>query len=160
MKIKLAYGHELDDNILEQLLYIEADACAFYDRLDSGLGKDEILIGIIPTESLKHFRRRVANTLFLLRTLKTTSKKTNVVAMACISKRGKKNDRYLHTVYVKPLHRRKGIGKAIVKTAIKIAKKNKFHLMLNVNPLNDIALNLYKSLGFHICNGQSLIMEV
>ena len=159
MKIDVAYGRDIDDSTLEQLQYLEADAYAFYDRLDSELDSKEILIGIIPTESLKHFKKRVENTLFLMKTKKTKSGKTTVIAMACISKKGGKADRYLHTVYVKPLHRRMGIGTAIVKKAVSIAKKDKLHLSLGVNPLNKIAMHLYESLGFKISKGQSLTME-
>ena len=159
MKIDVAYGRDIDDSILEQLQYLEADAQAFYDRLDSEPDSKEILIGIIPTESLKHCKRRVANTLFLTKTKKTKSGKTTVIAMACISKKGGKADRCLHTVYVKPLHRRMGIGTAIVKKAMSIAKKDKLHLSLGVNPLNKIAMHLYESLGFNISKCQSLTME-
>ena len=159
MKIDVAYGRDIDDSTLEQLQYLEADAYAFYDRLDSELDNKEILIGIIPTESMKHFKRRVANTLFLTKTKKTKSGKTTVIAMACISKKGSKADRCLHTVYVKPLHRRMGIGTAIVKKAVSIAKKDKLCLSLGVNPLNKIAMHLYSSLGFNISKGQSLTME-
>ena len=159
MKIDVAYGRDIDDSTLEQLQYLEADACVFYDRLDSEPDSKEILIGIIPTESMKHFKRRVANTLFLMKTKKTKPGKTTVIAMACISKKGGKADRCLHTVYVKPLHRRIGIGTAIVKKAVSIAKKDKLHLSLGVNPLNKIAMHLYESLGFKISKGQSLTME-
>ena len=159
MKIDVAYGRDIDNSTLEQLQYLEADAYAFYDRLDSELDNKEILIGIIPTESMKHFKRRVANTLFLMKTKKAKSGKTIVIAMACISKRGGKANRYLHTVYVKPLHRRMGIGTAIVKKAMSTAKKDKLHLSLGVNPLNKIAMHLYESLGFKISKGQSLTME-
>ena len=159
MKIDVAYGRDIDDSTLEQLQYLEADACVFYDRLDSEPDSKEILIGIIPTESMKHFKRRVANTLFLMKTKKAKSGKTIAIAMACISKKGGKADRCLHTVYVKPLHRRIGIGTAIVKKAMSIAKKDKLHLSLGVNPLNKIAMHLYESLGFNISKGQSLTME-
>lgn len=159
MKIDIAYGRDIDDYTLEQLQYLEADACVFYDRLDSEPDRKDILIGIIPTESMKHFKRRVANTLFLMKTKKTKPGKKRVIAMACISKRGGKANRYLHTVYVKPLHRRMGIGTAIVKKAVAIAKKDKLHLSLGVNPLNKIAIHLYSSLGFNISKGQSLTME-
>ena len=159
MKIDVAYGRDIDDSILEQLQYLEADAYAFYDRLDSELDSKEILIGIIPTESMKHFKRRVANTLFLLKTKKAKSGKTIVIAMACISKKSGKANRCLHTVYVKPLHRRMGIGTAIVKKAVSIAKKDNLNLSLGVNPLNKIAMHLYESLGFNISKGQSLTME-
>ena len=159
MKIDVAYGRDIDDSTLEQLQYLEADACAFYDSLYSETDNKEILIGVIPTESLKHFKRRVANTLFLMKTKKAKSGKTIVIAMACISKKGGKADRCLHTVYVKPLNRRMGIGTAIVKKAVSIAKKDNLHLSLGVNPLNKIAMHLYSSLGFNISKGQSLTME-
>ena len=159
MKIDVAYGRDIDDSTLEQLQYLESDACAFYDSLDSEPDSKDILIGVIPTESMKHFKRRVANTIFLMKTKKTNSGKTTVIAMACISKKGGKADRCLHTVYVKPLHRRMGIGTAIVKKAVSIAKKDNIHLSLGVNPLNKIAMYLYSSLGFNISKGQSLTME-
>ena len=159
MKIDVAYGRDIDDYTLEQLQYLEADACVFYDSLDSEPDSKDILIGVIPTESMKHFKRRVANTLFLMKTKKAKSGKTIVIAMACISKRGGKANRYLHTVYVKPLHRRMGIGTAIIKKAVSIAKKDNLHLSLGVNPLNKIAMHLYESLGFNISKCQSLTME-
>ena len=160
MKIDVAYGRDIDDSTLEQLQYLEVDACVFYERIDSSEPDNkEILIGIIPTESLKHFKKRVANTLFLMKTKKTKPGKKRVIAMACISKKGGKSNRYLHTVYVKPLHRRMGIGTAIMKKALSIAKKDKLHLSLGVNPLNKIAMHLYESLGFKISKGQSLTME-
>ena len=158
MKIDTAYGRDLDDSMLEQLQYMEADACAFYDSLDSNSNPNEILIGIIPTETLKHFKRRVSNTLFLMKIKKTKSKR-KLLGMACISKKGKTNDRYFHTVYVKPLYRNKGIGTSLVKKAISIAKKNHQHLFLGVNPLNKIAMHLYDSLGFNICKNQSITMD-
>ena len=159
MKIDVAYGRDIDDSTLEQLQYLEVDACAFYASLDSDPDSKDILIGIIPTESLKHFKRRVANILFLTKTKKAKSGKTTVIAMACISKKGGKADRFLHTVYVKPLHRRMGIGTAILKKALSIAKKDKLHLSLGVNPLNKIAMHLYESLGFNICKNQSITMD-
>ena len=76
-----------------------------------------------------------------------------------IDMKGGKADRFLHTVYVKPLHRRMGIGTAIVKKALSIAKKDKLHLSLGVNPLNKIAMHLYESLGFNICKNQSITMD-
>lgn len=159
MNIDVAYGRDIDDSTLEQLQYLEADACVFYDSLDSEPDSKDILIGVIPTESMKHFKRRVASTLFLMKTKKTKSGKTTVIAMTCISKKGGKANRCLHTVYVKPLHRRMGIGTAIIKKAVSIAKKDKLHLSLGVNPLNKIAMHLYESLGFKISKGQSLTME-
>ena len=159
MKIDTAYGKDLDDSMLKQLQYMEADACAFYDSLDSNSNPNEILIGIIPTETFKHFKRRVSNTVFLMKTINTKSRKKMLVAMACISKKGKTNDGYFHTVYVKPLHRNKGIGTSLVKKAISIAKKNHQHLFLGVNPLNKIAMHLYDSLGFNICKNQSITMD-
>ena len=82
-----------------------------------------------------------------------------VVGMACISKDRRKDDFQLHTVYVKPMHRKQGIGKALIDKAIAIAKKSKRSLSLRVNPLNKPALHLYESLGFKICKCQSIIMD-
>ena len=159
MKIEIAYGRDLDDIMLEQLLFMAADAQACYGRLDEEFASDGILIAIIPTETLSHFKRRVASTLFLMKTKKTKSGKKMLVGMACISKRGKSNCRFLHTVYVKPLHRKQGIGKALMKTATSLAKKSKFNLSLGVNPLNKVAMHLYESFGFKPCKKQSITME-
>lgn len=153
MKIDAKYGKDLSDGILKQLMYLECDALAYYESLDSD--KKEFIIGAIPAETLKQFKRRMANTLFLMRI-----EKQNIVGMACLSKKGRKNNRYLHTVYVRPSYRDKGIGKALVNTAMSIAKKEKSSLSLNVNPLNKVAMHLYKSCGFSICKRQSLTMEL
>lgn len=157
MKIDVAYGRDLDVSMLEQLLCMEADACVFYSRI--GSDSNEAIVGIIPTETAKHFKRRMASTLFFMKTKKTKSGKDMLVAMACLSKHGKANGRCLHTVYVKPSCRGKGIGKAIVKAAMSMAKKEGWHLSLGVNPLNKVAMHLYESLGFKTSQGQSVTME-
>ena len=38
MKIDVAYGRDIGDSMLEQIQYMEADACAYYDsrRLPTG----------------------------------------------------------------------------------------------------------------------------
>ena len=157
MKIDVAYGRDIDDSMLKQLMYMEADAYAYYDNLNSDA--NAILIGIIPTETLNHFKKRMANTLFLMKTKKEKSNR-KLIAMACISKKDKSNDsRCFHTLYVKPLHRKKGIGTALVKRAISLAKKSGYSLSLGVNPLNKDAMHLYDSLGFIICKDQSLVMK-
>ena len=46
MKIDVAYGRDIDDSTLEQLQYLEVDACAFYASLDSDPDSKDILIGI------------------------------------------------------------------------------------------------------------------
>lgn len=153
MKIDAKYGKDLSDGILKQLMYLECDALAYYESLD--LDKREFIIGAIPVETLKQFKRRMANTLFLMRI-----DKQNIVGIACLSKKGRKNNRFLHTVYVRPSYRGKGIGKALVKKAISMAKKEKSALSLGVNPLNTVAMHLYESLGFNVCKRQPLIMEL
>lgn len=152
MKITATRGKDLNDNVLEQLMYLECDALAYYESLDSD--KKEFIIGAIPVETLKQFKRRMANTLFLMRI-----EKQNIVGMACLSKKGRKNNRYLHTVYVRPSYRGKGIGKALVNAAMSIAKKNSLCLSLGVNPLNKVAVHLYESCGFSICKEQSITMD-
>ena len=116
----------------------------------------QIVIGAIPAITLKQFKRKVSSTLFFMKTSIKHRKKT-LVGMACLSKKDRKH--VLHDVYVKPLCRRHGTGKALVNAALKFAKKNKLHLSLNVNPLNNIAINLYSSLGFKICKEQTIAME-
>lgn len=157
MKIGTAYGRDLDDSMLEQLQYMEADACAQYASLDAK--PNEIIIGAIPSETLRQFKKRTANTLFLMKTKKTKSRKTMLIGMACISKRGRASSMYLHTVFVKALYRRKGIGTALVKKALSTARHSSYSLFLTVNPLNSSAVHLYESLGFSICKEQSLHME-
>ena len=157
MKIDIAYGRDLDDSMLEQLQFMEADACAYYDSLDAN--PNETIIGAIPSETLKQFKRRTASTLFLMKTKKTKSRKTMLIGMSCISRRGRTSDMYLHTVFVRALYRRKGIGSALVKKAMSTAKHNGYSLLLTVNPLNIDAMHLYESLGFSICKEQSLTMK-
>ncbi len=155
MKIDVAYGRDIDDDMLEQLLYMEADAYACYDSIDSD--DDRILIGIIPTETIKQFKRRIANTLILMKTKKIKGER-KLLGMACMSKHDK-NTKYLHTVFVKANCRKQGIGTAIVKRALQEAKKMKCSLSLGVNPLNYTAIKLYEDLGFKICKGQKLEMH-
>lgn len=147
-----AYGRDLDDNLLNQALYMSADADASYEMLNNN--KDMHIICALPAMTLKQFKRKTSSTFMLLAVCRS-----KLVGMACMSKY-KKNIQYLHTVYVRPLNRRHGIGKALVKRALRCAKKSKCSLMLNVNPLNDIAISLYKSLGFKPCKEQSIRMEM
>lgn len=155
MKIDVAYGKDLDDSMLEQLLYMEADAYACYESIDSG--EDNIVICAIPTESLKQFKKRTANVIFLMKT-KTIKSNVKLVGMACLS-RSKKDMLHLHTVFVKSNWRRKGIGNALIKRALREAKKMKCAINLSVNPLNYDAMRLYESLGFKIGKGQKLEMH-
>ena len=153
MKIDIAYGKDLDDCILEQLLYMESDAYAFYESLNCD--GNEFIVGAIPTETLSHFKRRVSKTLFFIKTKYVKHKKT-VVGMAWLSMK----DYCFHNVYVKRLHRGKGIGKSLVKKAISFAKANKHKIYLNVNPLNEVAMDLYRNLGFKIARQQTIQMEI
>lgn len=155
MNIDVAYGRDLDDNMLEQLQYMEADAYAYYESIDSD--EDEFIIGAIPSETFKQFKRRTANTLFLMKITRTKSK-SRLLGMACLSKHDK-DTRYLHTVFVRASCRRKGIGTAIVRRALLEAKKMKCSLRLGVNPLNSNAMRLYDELGFNVCKGQKLEMQ-
>lgn len=155
MKIDVAYGRDIDDDMLEQLLYMEADAYACYDSIDSD--DDRILIGIIPTETVKQFKRRTANILFLMK-IKKIKGERKLLGMACMSKHDK-DTKYLHTVFVKSAYRKQGIGTAIVKRALLEAKKMKCSLSLGVNPLNYNAMKLYEDLGFKVCKGQKLEMH-
>lgn len=155
MKIDVVYGRDLDDDMLKQLLYMEADAYAYYDSIDSD--DDRILIGIIPTETVKQFKRRTANILFLMKIRKIKGER-KLLGMACMSK-CKKDVKYLHNVFVKSEYRKQGIGTAIVKRALLEAKKMKCSLSLGVNPLNYNAMKLYEDLGFKVCKGQKLEMH-
>ena len=157
MNIDVAYGRELNDDILQQLQYMEADAFAYYESIDSD--ENEYIIGAIPSETFKQFKRRTVNTLFLMKIKKTKQHKSKLVGMACLSKHSK-TEKILHTVFVKNAYRRKGIGEAIVKKAISIAKKMKCSVKLGVNPLNTNAINLYTKLGFKICKSQSIHMKL
>lgn len=156
MKIDVAYGRDIDDDMLKQLLYMEADACAYYDSIDDN-EEDKVIISVIPTETLKQFKRRTANVMFLMKT-KTIKGKCTLLGMACISKRSK-DIKYLHCVFVKSNWRKQGIGTAIIKRALLEAKKMKCSLSLNVNPLNYNAMKLYENLGFNVCKGQKLEMQ-
>ena len=156
MKIDVAYGRDLDDSMLQELQFLEADACACFDSLDA---EDwAFVICAIPAETFKHFKRRVASTLFLMKTKREKSKK-RVIGIACLSRMGSKRKTLrLHTVYVKPAHRGKGIGTAIVKKALQAAKKLECSTTLGANPLNTKAISLYERAGFKICKGQSIEM--
>ena len=150
MKVISAYGKDIDDNIMSQALYMTADAYACYDMLNS----DESMhvICALPSMTLKQFKRKMSSTLMIL-----AIDKSKLMGMACISKH-KKGIQYLHTVYVSPLHRRAGIGKALVKRALKAAKGCGCSIMLDVNPLNSIAISMYKSLGLNFCKEQTVKM--
>ena len=155
MKIDVAYGRDIDDDMLKQLLYMETDAYACYESIDADDGA--IIIGAIPTETIKQFKRRTANILFLMK-IKTIKGERKLLGMACMSK-CKKDVKYLHTVFVKSAYRKQGIGTAIVKRALLEAKKMKCSLSLGVNPLNYNAMKLYEDLGFRVCKGQKLEMH-
>ena len=152
MKIVSSYGRDIDDKIMSQVLYMSTDAYAAYDALNADDGI--FVVGAIPSITLKQFKRRFSSTLMIL-----ALEKSKLVGMACVTKH-KKNLMYLHTVYVKPLKRRAGIGKRLVKKALDFAKKSKSSLMLDVNPLNSIAIDMYKSVGFKTCKEQTIKMEV
>ena len=156
MKIDVAYGSELDDFTLEQLLYMETDAFAYYESLNDDPSKG-IIIGAIPTESLKHFKKRISKTLFFMK-FKTVKHKRILVGMACISKESK-NSLHFHTLFVRALHRRNGIGTSLLTKAMQYAKKMHMTLTLGVNPLNHAALKLYDSLCFKPCRDQNIRME-
>lgn len=158
MKIDVAYGSSLDDSMLNQLMFMEADAYACYENINNApANRHEIIVGIIPTETLKHFKRRMSKTLFLMKTKKSRGK-TMLVAMACVSKMSKKCLCF-HTLYVKYAYRRKGIGSALLKKAMGYAKANRMSIVLSVNPLNTDAIRLYKNLGFRPQKDQSVHME-
>ena len=153
--INVAYGKDLDDDILKQLLYMEADAYATYDMINED--DDKVFIGVIPTETLKHFKKRMAKVLFLMK-IKTIKSKRTLLGMACLSNY-KKDVKYLHTVFVRRMWRKRGIGTELVRRALREAKKMKCSLSLGVNPLNHEAMKLYEDLGFTICKGQKLEMH-
>lgn len=155
MKIDVAYGRDLDDGMLTQLQYMEADAYACYESMDSD--ESAVVVGTIPTETLKQFKRRTANTLFLMKVMRAKSN-AKLVGMACLSKK-KKDVKLLHTVYVKPAFRSLGIGEAIIRKALYEAKKMKCSVSLSVNPLNSKAKCLYEKVGFKVCKGQMIEMH-
>ena len=154
MKVIAAYEKDIDDDLMAQVMYMNADAYACYDMLDSN--EDEHVICAIPTTTVKQFRRKSSSVLFFL-AVKRDKGKTRLVGMAGLSKESK-STLQLHDVYVKPLFRNRGIGHKLVKTAMKEAKKQKRCLSLKVNPLNDAALKLYEDFGFKICKEQSIKM--
>lgn len=155
MSLHVAYGLDLDDDMLNQLMYMEADAYAFYDSLNENR-PNEVIIGAIPTETVKQFKRRHAKTLFLMK-MKKTKGKTMLIGMACIQTH--RSYLVLHTVYVKQYARKRGVGTALLKRAISIAKRKNMLMTLRANPLNEIAIRLYKKLGFKISNNQNINME-
>lgn len=155
MKIDVAYGKDIDDELLNQLMYMECDAIASYDQINAPAGA--FIVCALPSTTLKQYRRSRRNVMFLTKTKSKAGKKI-LIGMACISKYGKKN-LCLHTVYVKPLHRCKGIGKAIVKKGMQVAKKAGIRLYLNVNPLNKLALRMYEDVGMKISKNQTIEME-
>lgn len=154
MKIDVTYGKDLDDDMLQQLHYMEADANACYENIDAD---DGLIFGGFLSDTLRQFKRRIAATMFLTKSIRTKSGR-KIVGMACLSK-CKKNVQYLHTVFVDESYRGKGIGEAIVRKALAVAKKMKCSISLGVNPLNYKAKNLYEKLGFKVCKGQKIEMH-
>lgn len=66
---------------------------------------------------------------------------------------------YIPLVLVNPLDRNKGIGKAIVKSALAIMETRSFNLcQLEVNPTNIYGMAVYKSLGFYQINDSESAM--
>ena len=154
MKVEVSRGEDLDDSTLLELQFLEADAYACYESLDSD---DNIaIIGAIPTETAKHFKRRMSSTLVLMKKTKCKHRQS-IVGIALLSKH-KKGLMHLHTVYVKPSFRKQGIGAALVKKALKTAEEAGCSVFLDVNPLNSIAMSLYKRMGFNACKGQTIKM--
>ena len=155
MKVNVGYIKQMSKKRITELQYMECDACACYESYDSD--KKEFIIGAIPAETLGEFKKRHAKTLFL-----TVIEDKRLVAMAGISKIGRGKNAYLalHTLYVKPFQRDKGIGTKILQKAIEIAKSQKMRLMLKVNPLNARAWKLYERLGFTPSKGQNIMMEI
>lgn len=156
MKIDAAYGIDIDDDLLNQLMYLECDANAAYEQVDAPEGT--FIIGAIPSTTLKQYQSRYKNVLFLMKTKKTKGR-AKLLGMACMSKFGKKNICF-HTLYVRPLYRNKGIGKALLKKGMQIAKKMGIRMYLNVNPLNKLALDLYEKMGMKITQKQTIEMEL
>ena len=155
MNIVAKCPNEIDDDIMEQLMYLQADAYAFYESLNSD--EKTFIIAAIPSTTVKQFRRKMSKVLFLMK-MKKTKGVDKVLGMACISKQ--RNYLCLHDVFVKQFSRNRGIGTALLKKAINIAKTKKMDIMLKVNPLNEIALNLYRNLGFTICKDQMIAMDI
>lgn len=91
MKINIAYGKDLNDNMLKQLQYMEADACTYYESMDSD--ENEIIVGAIPSETFKQFKRRTSNTLFFIRTIKN-----KLIGMACLSNIKKKYKMFTYSI--------------------------------------------------------------
>lgn len=130
---------------------METAAYAFYDAFDDDPDSAGTVVAVLTDETLSHFKRRSANTLFLMKT-RQNGKRKKLVAMACLTKKDKSH-KLLHTVYVNAAYRNAGIGKALVKAALSIAKRDGMALSLSVNPLNEAAMQLYESTGFRISNG-------
>lgn len=155
MKIFVAYEKDIDDDLMNQAMYMSADAEAAYDALDSD--EDVFVVGAIPSTTVKQFRRKCKNVQFILAVEKNKGS-PRLVGMACVSKLDK-HTLLLHNVYVKPLRRKAGIGSSLVKHALKVAKSKMMKISLSVNPLNGIAIHLYSSAGFKISKCQTIRME-
>lgn len=155
MKIDVADAKDIDDSMMSQVMYMDCDANACYASLDANNG--EHIICALPASTLAQFKRTVRNEVFLLKT-RAEKGKRRLIGMAGLSTLTK-HTLLLHTVYVKPAHRRKGICTAILKRAMSIAKTQGKRLVLDVNPLNYIALKLYMELGFTPAKSQTIRME-
>jgi phosphinothricin acetyltransferase len=55
-----------------------------------------------------------------------------------------------HSIHVKSAHRRKGVGRTILKELIAIATKDGRHVMVGgIDSGNEASINLHKEFGFH-----------
>lgn len=74
-----------------------------------------------------------------------------IICFCLVNRGGKKNEGNIFLIAVKENYRNKGLGYKILNFCIKNAKKegiNNFFLHVSAN--NEIAINLYKKLGFEI----------
>ncbi len=60
---------------------------------------------------------------------------------------------YLHHMAVKPMYQNRGIGKALLREALMIAKSTGYQAKLEVHKDNAAARHLYESLGFTDLDG-------
>jgi phosphinothricin acetyltransferase len=55
-----------------------------------------------------------------------------------------------HSIHVKAAHRRKGVGRTILKELISIATQDGRHVMIGgIDSANEASINLHKEFGFH-----------
>jgi ribosomal protein S18 acetylase RimI-like enzyme len=144
VKLSETRWNEYRDLRLESLL---TDSPAFGRSYDEELNLD-----------VEIWKKRLNNTLFalideipigMISIVYQTNQKVNHIAN-------------IYSVYVKPEFRHQGIGKMLIDTAIKQieANPNILKIRLNVNPMQNSAVNLYMKAGFQVVGKLKMELHV